>query len=130
MLNPHASFNISNGRSTKNVLRILILTAPFPSKYRRATIVIPKWGLPKTFEILDAKADLGFQTLQRYDSLGHQYSYSIVDFTTQLQSKDSSKVYVPREFQLETDFFHEATLSEQKCFQYEASWNSRAKFAA
>jgi len=119
LLNPHASFNFSNGRSTKNVYYAYIdFDGAFSNQlsesnqYRHTQMGAV---YQKPFEILDVEADLGFQTLQRYDSLGHQYSYSIVDFSTQLQSKDSSKVYVPREFHVETDFFfHEAALSEQK----------------
>ena len=47
------------------IMHIWILTAPFPTNYPRAPVPsYPNgWRLPKPFEILDVKADLGFQPL-------------------------------------------------------------------
>lgn len=118
-LNPHAAFDISNGRSTKNVYHAYLNydgafsnQIPVTDKFNNLSL----GGLYKRpFETIHLKSDIAWQNLRRYNSSDEKLSYTSLGFHTALDFRDTSRVYIPRMIDIATSLFlHNGSLAERK----------------
>ena len=119
LLSPYISYDVSNGRSTKNVYHAYINydgsfsnRMPVNNKYSDLRLGA---AYKHPFNIGHLKSDFAFQNLSRFDSLDRNIQITPLDFSSSIEFKDSTRFYIPDLFDASASLLlYDGSFAERK----------------